>query len=103
MEVIFKPKGAGKSTDLIKKSAETGTYIVVVDRKRALHLRDMAASMGLHIPFPITFAECISQSGWKGSYIRKVYIDDADDFIQHFFNKCTGGKVQVDTITMRGE
>lgn len=96
MHKIIRKRGAGKTTDLIRKSAETGTYILCANRKRALHIQKMADHLGLKIPFPVTVQEYFMSDGFLNSYIKSVYIDDADDVLQTVFNK-----VDIEIITMR--
>ena len=96
MEIIIKPPCTGKTTELIKKSAETWTYIVTADRNRADHVAKMAKDMGIDIPHPIgfnDFLECRMRTP-----VKEVLIDDADDCLRYLF-----GRVNISAITMRGE
>lgn len=93
MKIIYKGKGQGKTTELIKESAETGQYIIVLNRQRALNISKMAAEMKLHIHFPITIEEYFHGIG---CFVNNVLMDDADDILQAIFNKVT-----ITAITMR--
>ena len=96
MQVIYKPRGTGKSTDLIKLSVETNSYILVKDRKRALDLSKMASDLGYpQMLFPITLTEYMANK-MKGSHVKTILIDDADDILQAIFNTVT---IQAITLT----
>jgi hypothetical protein len=94
MNKIIKGRQQGKTTELIKRSAETGTYILVADRKRVQQVYRQAESMHLNIPYPVTVEEYM-QSGFRGSFINSILIDDADDVLSRVFSN-----VRIDTITM---
>ena len=55
--IIIGGRGSGRTTELIRMSAENNIYIVCLDRRRALNIAAMAREMGLIIPFPITVEE----------------------------------------------
>lgn len=95
-KIIKKPCG-GKTTELIKKSAETGMYIVTANRQMVNHTAKMAADMGLNIPYPIAFQDFLDarENIIRSSFIDKVLIDDADLCLQSIF-----GRIEIDTITM---
>ena len=95
MEIILMDKGAGKTAELIRRSAETGFYILTKDLARARSVVKQAREMGLNIPFPITVAEYMRSSGLRGSYIKNIYIDDADDILLALF-----GRVNIEAITI---
>lgn len=94
MEIIYREPRTGKTTELIKKCAEKGGYIVCLDNNRANMIAEMARNMNVKIPFPLTFYELITNRYYARG-IRKVYIDNADELIRHI---AVG--VEVDTIVM---
>jgi hypothetical protein len=94
MKKIIKPRRAGKSTELIRMSEESGAYIIVSSRARANFLFQLAHETGHKIPFPVTYRE-YEQSRFRGSFVRHVLIDDADDLLEHLFREVT-----IDAITM---
>lgn len=94
MDIIYGESGTGKTTELIRKSHDTWTYIVTADRKRADYILKMARKMGKDIPNPIPWEECRGNM-FTGSFIRHILIDDADDLLERIF--CT---VHIDAITM---
>ena len=53
-----------------------------------------AQSMGLNIPYPVTVEEYM-RSGFRGSFINSILIDDADDVLSQVFSN-----VRIETITM---
>jgi hypothetical protein len=94
MKKIIKPRRAGKSTELIRMSEESGAYIIVSSRARANFLFQLAHETGHKIPFPVTYRE-YEQSRFRGSFVRHILIDDADDLLQMLFKEVT-----IDAITM---
>ena len=94
MKKIIRPRQAGKSSELIRMSEESGAYIITPNRARANFLQQMAEEQGHHIPFPVTFRE-YEQSRFRGSFVRNILIDDADDLLEHIFKE-----VHIDAITM---
>ena len=96
MEKIIKPRQTGKTTDLIEISEKTGSYILTADRNRAEFVFRLAREQKRNIPYPVTLWE-YQQSGFKGSFINHILIDDADAVLQELFKT-----VQIDALTMTG-
>ena len=94
MKKIFKPRGKGKTTELIKLSAKTNTYILVANKKRQKEVARLAESMGMIIPYPVTLEDYM-RTQFRGSFIKHILIDDADDILQNIFNT-----VVIDAITI---
>lgn len=94
MEIIIKKPREGKTTELIKKCAEHGGYIVSATQMRAKETFKMAKKMGYKIPFPLTFAELL-QGEYHAKGIKKIYIDDAHEI----FKEIARG-VEIDSITI---
>lgn len=94
MNKIIKGRRQGKTTELIKRSAETRTYILVANRQRVEQVFNQAQSMGLNIPYPVTVEEYM-RSGFRGSFINSILIDDADDVLSQVFSN-----VRIETLTM---
>ena len=81
MYKVFKKRGEGKTSDLLKKSAETGVTVLSFNHMSALYAKDMAQRMGLDVPAPLSIT---SENILKG--VRsKVYLDDADCVIKKLF------------------
>lgn len=94
MNWIIKERGTGKTTELIKKSSETGYYIIVTSRNDAMNVFNLARSMNIHIPFPIT-VEGYLMHKMQGSYVENVLIDDVDNILKAIFYD-----VIIDTCTL---
>ena len=92
--IIIGGRGSGKTTKLIRMSAENNIYIVCLDRRRALNIAAMAREMGLTIPFPITVEELPITR--KSSWFTEVYVDDADQVLERLIG------VRVSNITLEG-
>lgn len=84
MKIIARPKGQGKTTELIRMVAKDKgvAYIVVADIGRADRVASMARQMGETIRFPITYAQVFP--GTAGRNVTALYIDDIDDFARFF-------------------
>jgi len=81
MEIIIKPRGGGKTTELIKMAHERGGYIVCRNFTEAQRIYDEARKMELYILFPLAYNEFID-SAYHGSNVREFYIDDAQVLLQ---------------------
>lgn len=95
MRIISRPRGGGKTTELIRISAENFSYIVVDSRRRAAAVFHQAKDMGLDIPFPITYDELIN-GDFYGKGIAAFLIDDIDQLVQRL---ARGVPVRAITIT----
>jgi hypothetical protein len=84
MKIIAAPRGAGKTTELVKISANTGDYIVVKDRKMALYTMDIAKKANVWIPFPITYDEFLNHR-W-GNTVKGFLIDDLETLMTQVLN-----------------
>ena len=82
MEVIYRSRGRGKTTDLIKIAAEGFYYMVCANMKRVQWTANLARELGLDIPFPVTFDEFIRKE-YYGKGIKGFVIDDADQLLQY--------------------
>lgn len=73
MEIICRPRGAGKTTELINKAAEEFLYIVCFSHEEAQRVAETARQLGKDIPQPITMDELINaqfhEAGVKGFLI----------------------------------
>ena len=99
-EIITGGRHCGKSLALVRRSAATGIYILVVNRKRALELADLAREFGLYIPFPVTIREYFEANKFRGSSLERdgIYIDDVDDVVKHIFST-----VEIKVVTFTTE
>lgn len=96
MEIIYKPRRGGKTTEIIKRCAEQGGVILVPTRMMADMLIMMAADMGLEIPMPITAFD-FKHDRHLARGIEKLHIDNAELVLQAM------SKVPIKTISLTGE
>ena len=82
MQIILRKRQMGKTTELIRMSAETFAYIVVPTKNDASRVFQMAKKMGLDIPFPLSFDEFI-RGQYHGKNIKGFLIDNADMLLQY--------------------
>ena len=92
MEIILRERRAGKTTEIIKRCAKLGGYIVCCNHSRALEVRLIAKKMGLRVPLPITFQEFLDGS-YYGKGVKGFHIDDLDVCLQQI---CA---VPIETVT----
>lgn len=92
MKISLKPRQSGKTAELIKKSAETGAYIVCRSLHQANRLQMRAKSMGLEIPLPISY-DCFIHKRYAGENMS-LLIDDADMLLIYM------SLSKIDEITM---
>lgn len=100
-EIIIKERGTGKTTELIKRAAKDGIYILTANQTMAGCIAELARRMGLHIPFPITVEEYLKGNNFRGSCICRdgLLIDDADLVLQTLLS---GIPIRAVTISDRG-
>lgn len=102
MKLIVKKRGEGKTTELIKMSVETNTYILVLNRKRQKEVAALARKLGYDtMPYPVTLEEHFLSHKSHGMINRRFLVDDADDILQELI----GFDIPLLAITMtdRGE
>ena len=80
-EIIVRSRGGGKTTELIRRAAESGGYIVCTDQRRARQIAEHAREMGLSIPFPLTAHEW-QKRDYHPPGVRCLLFDDIDRIIQ---------------------
>ena len=104
MNVIFRPRQTGKTTDLIKRAAEIGGIIVTNTIPDAVNVAKLAAEMGTKIRKPISIRQF---NITVGEILREkvpVLVDDAEYILQYLMNmSLAGGKINIDTITVTNE
>ena len=86
-------RGFGKSTQLIKKSAKTGDYIVCYSLVEANRLQHKAIDMGLKIPLPISYREFVERK-YNSKGIKGFLIDNIEGLLEYMSN------VPVNAITL---
>lgn len=101
MDIIIGKRGSGKTTKLIKRSADENMYIITTTKQRALYIMDMAIRMGVLIPFPVTLDEYLKFKLMGHPFKDKgLLIDDADDLLKQLF---IGFQIKEITITDHDE
>lgn len=92
-------RGSGKTTELIKKSAETGIYILVLNEKRRREVFEQAKKLGYYIPNPVTIDDYF-RCKFQGSCIQRdgLYIDEVEDILRYVFK---GIPIKGMTLTTR--
>lgn len=81
MLIYARGRRMGKTTDLISVAAEGFLYVVVPDRRQAMLAAEMAESMDLDIPFPLTWDE-FANGRFRGSGVNGFVIDNLDMCVQ---------------------
>lgn len=72
MNIYVGARRSGKTATLIKKSAETGAYILVATKHQAHAVYRQAKEMDYDIPFPVTVSEITSmRNSFNDSYMKK--------------------------------
>ena len=97
MKIILKPIRAGKTTELIKLSAEKQFSIICFNRQEALRVASNAKYHGFKIPFPMTYDELINKY-YYGKGIKGILVDNADMFIDYI-----AGELYVEAITITAQ
>jgi hypothetical protein len=89
IEVIHLPPGKGKTDKLIEMASknEAHTYIVCSNLKEVGRVFKRSQELGLKIPFPVTFDEIMQNSASRSYPTVRYLLDDADSFLQYFFNR----------------
>ena len=72
MDIYVGARRSGKTATLIKKSAETGAYILVATKHQAHAVYKQAKEMAYDIPFPVTVSEITTgREYFNDSYMKK--------------------------------
>ena len=95
MRIIVTGRLAGKTTKLIKLSAEHDLYIVCQSKHEAARIFEMAQKMEIHINFPLTYQELIERR-YYGKGIKGFVIDNAEFLLQSLT------EVPIEAISMTG-
>lgn len=70
----------GKTTELIRRAADTGAYIVCTDRRRAWQIAQQAIAAGLTIQFPLTVSEW-QERAYHPRGMPGLMFDDLDQIL----------------------
>jgi hypothetical protein len=99
MQVIAKPCGEGKTTDLLELAHSGNYYIVTHSAKAARALRNEAIRKGYIINFPMTYSEFINGE-YAGENIDGFLVDDVDMLTKYITN---GVPIKAITVTITAE
>lgn len=80
-EIIVRARRGGKTTELIRRAAESGGYIVCTDQRRARQIAVQARELGLAIPFPLTAGEW-QRCAYHPPGVQGLLFDNLDRIIQ---------------------
>lgn len=97
-EYIIGERQSGKTTELIKRSAETGAYILVPNKQMASLVSTQAKMNGYDIPYPITINEVRSVIISSAIRSKGVLIDELDMVLSGL---CNGVPIRAVSITKR--
>lgn len=81
MKLIIGARRAGKTTRLIRESAEKSYYIVCDSEREARLISEQARSLGLDIPFPLTYREFV-EGRYNVRGIKGFLIDELEFLLQ---------------------
>lgn len=98
IEVIYKKPREGKTTELIKRCAENGGYIVSATQTRAKFVFRFAKDLGYKIPYPLTFDELLEKRYYPQG-VKKIYIDDTMELIQKIARGLEVEAVAIDDLS----
>lgn len=82
MKLISKPRRGGKTTELIKLSAETGAYIVCHSKQEAHRVQAVATRQGVNIPFPLSYGEFVNRD-YCGRGVSGLLIDNVEALLEY--------------------
>lgn len=91
MKKIIKNRGDGKTTDLVKLSAEKQIPIIVHTNGNINYIKNIARELGLNIPNPIHISSLDFE---KGMSFNEVLVDEADLVLQELLS------FKINTLTM---
>lgn len=94
MKVVAMPRGVGKTTALIKRSAETQIPILVSTSSARNHIKQSAERLGLEIPTPIVATPQVISH--MASARLPAIIDNAEMILNDMF----GGKIDTMSVTV---
>ena len=93
MRLIIQPRGSGKTTDLIKRSAETGYRIITATVRQVEYIEHLAIEMNLEIPEPVPIKHYLN-------FMRGIKKDEAVLIDNLDFVLSTMLETKIDTVTM---
>lgn len=95
MQVIVRPRQGGKTTEMLRMAAENFSYIVCPTRKDVDRLWQLARTLDVDIPHPITWDEFV-QGRYHLAGVGSFVIDDLDRCVQYMSH------VEIKAISVTG-
>lgn len=95
-EYIIGERQSGKTTELIRRSAETGAYILVANKSTASLIFKQAKMNGYDIPYPITIDDMLSCTINKSVWVKGILIDELDMILSELLDRVP---IRAATIT----
>lgn len=100
MNLINKPRGSGKTTQLIFTSVTVGYPIVCHNIAMVDNIQKMAEKLGCDIPKPVTIAEMRSGMNYGNKKYENVLVDEVMFFFNAAINEYLGTNVVACTCTL---
>ena len=97
MRIIYRPRGTGKTRELIWMSHETGYTIVTNKHNYAKEIKHIADSIGVSIPDPMAI-DFVLPGKYEGLKIKGILIDNVELVLGTIFRG-----LSIGAITMRKE
>lgn len=85
MKIIYKPRGGGKTAQLLYSSDTTRIPILVATAAQKGFLIEEAQRLELNIPQPLSVADIIN-GNQRGSRIESCYVDNAEMVLMSLIN-----------------
>lgn len=96
MEIIVQNRNTGKTTQLIQMAAKHWYYIICINSSHADSISMQAQSMGLKIPYPITYY-AFDENRYHRDGIKGFLFDDLDLYIQ------SKSQVSIKAVTLSND
>lgn len=94
MKYIIKPRGYGKTADLIRISADSGKLILCLSNAQTEYIVDKAKLMKLDIPDPINL-----HSNFEGRDLSNgILIDEVEQILRYLLAQ--KGISKIDAVTL---
>lgn len=99
MKIDLRKRGEGKTTDLMKRSIETGFNMVVMNEIEKKRIQDIFLESNIKdYPEIFTFSDFIDRNKMRGKKIKSLLIDNAEHLLQSISKE-----ISIDTITLSEE
>ena len=99
MKIINKPRGTGKTVELIHVSEVTGARIITHTLMQAEFIREKAKELNCTIPMPMSIQEI--KQGISVAKARPYLIDDIDCWLDYILEDYFGKEVLAVTMSVK--